>query len=125
MVVGEEGEDGVVGAGDVGVMTDVASEPSVGVLAPLEPLHDLCLFSGGKGLLEGCEGSEGPVPSCDFEVLGEVLSDGVEVLAVVEGQEVLDVLLPVKFDGLAFHYYIYPVRTRINSITCCGPVDIK
>ena len=74
MVVGEKDEDGVVGAGDVGVMAYVASKAAVLVLAGLQPPHYLFLLAFRERLLKGSERCERPVSSCDFEVFGEVFS---------------------------------------------------
>jgi hypothetical protein len=74
VVVGEEDEDGVVSAGDMGVMTYIASKAAVLVLAGLQPPHYFLLLAFWERLLKGCERCERPVSSCDFEVFGEVFS---------------------------------------------------
>lgn len=114
LIENQKYEDGIVGAGDVGIMTGIAPEASVAVLAGDQPIHDLLLFAGWEGLLDGSEGGEGPIAAGHLEVFGEVLADGVEILAVLQGQQVFYVLGAIEFDGLAIHDVI--ILTYINQI---------
>ena len=64
-------------------MAGVASETTVLILAGDQPGDDFGLFLGREGMLEGGECGEGPVTSCYFQVFSQVLTDGVEIFAVV------------------------------------------
>ena len=57
-------------------------------------------------MLEGRQTGKRPISSGNFKVLSEIFADGVKIFAVVERQEILAVLFPIKFDVLVVHYYI-------------------
>ena len=52
---------------------------------------------------ECSERSERPVSSCNFEMLGEIFTDRIKILAIIKSKKILDVFLSTKFDGLTFH----------------------
>jgi len=47
-------------------------------------------------------------------MLSQILSNGIEVLAIVEGKQIFAVLLPIKFDVLIVHIYYY-IKTSENQ----------
>jgi hypothetical protein len=83
-----------MGAEDMRVVSAVTPEAPIGVLAAYKPRDKFIEFLWRELMLEGGEAGERPVSPCHFQVLGEVLSDGVEILAVLERQHVFEVLLP-------------------------------
>lgn len=91
----------------MGIVVDVAPESSIFILAFPEPTDKFIDFGWGKLMPEGCETGERPVAAGDLEMFGEVLANGVEILAVLKGENVLDVFLLIKFDvlGILHKYY--------------------
>jgi hypothetical protein len=77
-------------------MSDVATKASIGVLTFFEPSDDFLDFLFGQLIIESGKTGEGPVSTGDFEMLGKVLSDRVEVFAVLEAEGVFEVLLSVE-----------------------------
>jgi hypothetical protein len=104
-----------VGAGHVGVVTDVSAEAAILVLAALEPSYYLLCLLFADWLLECGQTRERPVPASHFQVFSEVLADGIEVFAVVESEQVLRVFLPIKFDILVVHLYILNIIHTISK----------
>lgn len=88
-------------------MTDVSSKATILILAFAEPANDLFCFFGGERMLHGRESGEGPVRACDLQMLSEVFADREEIFAVLESQQIVEMLVPIKFDGLTLHCDYY------------------
>lgn len=70
-------------AGHMRIMSSIAPEAAIRVLALFQPPNDFVNLFFWQLAVEGGKAGKGPVSTCDFEVLGEVLSDRVEVFAVL------------------------------------------
>jgi len=72
-----------MGAGHMRIMPSIAPEASVRILTLFQPSNDLVNLFFWQLTVEGGKAGKRPVSTCDFEVLSEVLSDRVEVFAVL------------------------------------------
>ena len=61
-------------------------------------------------MAEGCKSSERPISTSNLKMFGKVFSNGIEILAILQGKNILNVFVLIKFDVLSILHKYYNGR---------------
>ena len=88
--------------GHMRIMSNITTKTAISILTPFEPSDDFLYFLFGQFMIKCGKTGQRPIPTSDFKMFSQVLSDRMEVFTILQSEGVFEVFLSVEGWSLFF-----------------------